>query len=277
MVRAVDAPSKSTYVLVRFTYGDPDSPSYKAYTNWSFDVPGSPVYVSEPTMELKVPENDGIFSGKTLDISLPLTNSWFADLVSGVPQSPVNVLAEEVTIPDIGGDTSSRRFFFRGDLIRTIKNFQGKGNYSIAKFASIKNRLEIPMGLPANHHCVWTLYGAGCLIDPGAHTVLLTVDAIDGKVLTTTTSPSKTGKYFHRGFIEYQGLRIGIKDWSDSELDTFYMVKAPPQAWIGKAVTVLAGCDKTITTCRDRFARESNFGGFGYAIPSHNALLENPG
>lgn len=277
MVRAVDAPSKSTYVLVRFTYGDPASPSYKAYTNWSFDVPGSPVYVSEPTMELKVPENDGILGGKTLDISLPLTNSWFATLVSGVPHSPVFVQAEEITVPDTGGDTSSRRIFFRGQLVRTIKNFQGKGNYSVAKFSSIKSRLDIPMGLAANHHCVWTLYGAGCLQPKGAHTSLLTVDNIDGKVLTTTTSPAKTGKYFHRGYIEYEGLRIGIKDWSDSELDTFYMVKAPPQSWIGKVVEVLAGCDKTTTTCNARFSRLLQFGGFGYAIPSHNPLIENPG
>jgi hypothetical protein len=277
MVRAVDAPSKSTYALVRFTYGDPGSPSYKAFTNWSFDIPGSPTYVSEPTMEVKPPENDGIFGGKTLDISLPLSNSWFADLVSGTPQALVSVQVEEITVPDVGGDTSSRRIFFRGEMVRTIKNFQGRGNYSVAKFASIKSRLDIPMGLAANHHCVWTLFGKGCIKGKTGFSNLLTVDTIDGKVLTTTTSPARTGKFFHRGYIEYQGLRIGIKDWSDSALDTFYMVKAPPTSWAGKVVTCWAGCDKTITTCRARFANEINFGGLGYAIPSHNPLIENPG
>jgi hypothetical protein len=277
MARAVDTASKDCYTLVRFQYGDPGSPSYIAFTNWSFNIPGSPVYTSEPTMEVTVPENDGILSTTTLDISLPATNSWFANLVSGTPQAPVFVIAEEITKPDIGGDTSSRRIFFRGQLNRTIKNYQGKGNQSIAKFISAKGKLDLPMGVPANHHCAWTLFGPGCQLPKAGFSDSLTIDTVDGKVITTTTSSVRTGKFFHRGYIEYEGLRIGIKDWDDSDPDTFYMIKTPPQSWIGKTVTIWAGCDKTLTTCQDRFNWESYFGGMGYAIPAYNPLIENPG
>jgi len=277
MVRAVDRPSKDTYVLVRFTYGDPSNPSYIAYTNWTSDVPGNPVYTSEPRLEITTPENNGTFEEKTLDVSLPSDNSWFANLVSGIALSPTYIQAEEITKPDEGGDTSSRRIFFKGQLIRTIKNYQGRSDKSIAKFMSIKSRLDIPLGIPANHHCAWTLFGKGCNKGKSGFSNLLTVDSIDGKVLTTTTSPSRTGKFFHRGYIEYQGLRIGIRDWSDSAQDTFYLVKPPPQTLIGKVIQVWAGCDKTITTCRARFFNEINFGGMGYAIPAYNPLIENPG
>ena len=218
MARAVDKPSKDTYTLVRFEYGNPASPSYVAYTNWTADIPGSPVYTSEPTMEITVPENDGILSDKTLDISLPMTNSWFADLVSGTAQAPTYVTVEEITKPEEGGDTASRRIFFRGQLVRTIQNYQGKGESSIAKFASIKSRLNIPMGVAANHHCVWTLFGKGCQKSKTGMSNSLVVDTIDGKVLTTTTSPpARTGKFFHRGYLERNGVRIGIKDWDDSD------------------------------------------------------------
>lgn len=277
MARAVDRPSKDTYLLARFEYGDPDDPDSIAFTNWTSDVPGNPVYTSEPRMEIKVPENNGTFEQKYLDVSMPLSVSWFNDLVNGEPKAPVFIQAEEITKPIEGGDSSSRRVFFRGQLMRTIQNYQGRSDRSIAKFMSVKSRLDIALGIPANHHCAWTLFGKGCNRGKSGFSNLLTVDTIDGKVLTTTTSPSRTGKFFHRGYIEYQGLRIGIRDWDASSADTFYLVKTPPQDWIGKTMEFWAGCDKTITTCRARFFNESNFGGMGYAIPAYNPLIENPG
>lgn len=277
MARAVDTASKDTYVLVRFTYGDPDDPDYIAFTNWTSDIPGSPVYTSMPTMELTIPENNGILDDRPLDISLPMTNSWFAALVNGEPKSPTYVVAEEITKPDAGGDTSSKRIFYRGELVRTIKNHQGRSNNSLARFSSIKGRLDIPLGVPANHHCAWTLFGPGCQLPSAGFSDSLTIDTIDGKVLTTTTSSARTGKFFHRGYIEYEGVRIGIRDWDDSDPDTFYLLKLPPASWVGKTATFWAGCDKTLTTCKDRFNWESYFGGMGYAIPAYNPLIENPG
>lgn len=276
MARAVDKPSKDTYLLIRFTYGDPGDPDYIAFTNWTSDIPGNPIYTSEPRLEVKIPENTGTFENKSLDVMMPLSVSWFNDLVNGEPKAPVYIQAEEITKPIEGGDTSSRRIFFKGQLMRTIQNYQGRSDRSIAKFMSIKSRLDIPLGIPANHHCAWTLFGNGCNKSKSGFSNVLTVDTIDGKVLTTTTSPSRTGKFFHRGYIEYEGLRIGIRDWNDTEADTFYLVKPAPQSWIGKTVQVWAGCDKTIATCRARFANEINFGGMGYTIPAYNPLIENP-
>lgn len=277
MARAVDQATKDTYVLVRFEYGDPSSPSYIAFTNWTFDIPGSPVYTSEPALELTVPTNDGLLDEKLLEVSLPISHSWFADLVSGVAQSPTFIIAEEITKPDAGGDTASRRIFFRGELTRTIKNYQGRSDYSIAAFSSAKSVLDFPLGVPATHHCAWTLFGAGCSKSKSGMNNFLTIDSVDGKVLTTTTtSPSRTGKFFHRGYAEYNGVRIGIRDWNAANADTFYLVKQPPASWTGKSVNFWAGCDKTIQTCRTRHSNEDNFGGMGYAMPAHNPILENP-
>jgi hypothetical protein len=260
MVRAVDSPRKDCYALIKFTYGNPNSPSYKAYTNWTEDLPGNPIFTSIPTMELTVPDNTGTLESKVLQISLPITDSWFAEIISGVAIAPVFVDAMEITKPVTGGESSSLRYFFKGRLIRTVKNLNGKPNYGLAEFANIKTRLQIPMGLPANHHCVWTLFGRGCAKSSSGFYNGLTVNTIVGKTLTTTTNPPRTGTFFHRGYIVKDGIRIGIRWWDDSAPDTFYLIKPPPLSWIGKGILAYAGCDKTIETCRARFGNEPNFG-----------------
>ena len=277
MSRSLDRPTKDCFSLVRFQYGDPSNPSYIAFTNWSFNIPGNPVYTSEPRLELSVPENNGTLQPVYLDVFLPMSNSWFANIVSGIPLAPVKIQAAEFTKPTSGGDISTLRKFFRGELDRTIKNYQGRADRSVARFNNIKHRLDIPLGLQANAQCIWTLFGSGCLKGKTGYSNFLVVDTVDGKILTTTTSPSRTGKFFHRGYLEYQGLRIGIRDWNDSAADTFYLVKMPPKSWEGKMITAWAGCDKTIETCRARFDNEIQFCAPGYAMPSYNALIENAG
>jgi hypothetical protein len=49
----------------------------------------------------------------------------------------------------------------------------------------------------------------------------------------------------------------------------------PESVTIGDAFTVTAGCDKTFTTCRDRFGNADNFRGFPH-IPGNDFVLSYP-
>jgi hypothetical protein len=58
----------------------------------------------------------------------------------------------------------------------------------------------------------------------------------------------------------------------------FRLAEVPPTDWIGGSadITFVAGCDKTIETCRARFSQEENFSGIGYGMQPYNPNWESP-
>lgn len=272
---AYASPEKESFVLVQFRYGDIASPYYARYTDWNEEYVGG--YAPTPSMVVKWPENSGTFDERTLNIELPL-DSFTDPASSGVAHAPMFVTVQEITRALTGGPQATNLVPFKGRVDRVIRNYQGRANRVLFKCLPRKSRLDLPLGLPCNHHCVWTLFGPGCFLSSAGKTALALVDSIDGKVLTSSAG-SITGrpdKWWHRGYAKYDGLRIGIHNWSLSDPTKLYMREQPPASWAGKLVTFFPGCDKTIETCRDRHNNEEHFAGVGYAIPAYNPLLENP-
>lgn len=275
MTFAYAQPEKESFVLVEFAYGDSNDQTIVRYTDWQEDYVGG--YVSNPSMSVKLPENAGTFDERMCEIELTLND--FADLASnGVAHSPIYVSVQEITRPLSGGPQATNLVAFKGRVVTTIRNYQGRSNRVLFKALTIKGRLEIPLALSCNHHCPWTLFDRGCQLNPGLFVEAGTITAIDGKVLTTVSASviGKADKYWHRGYVEFEGLKIGIQNWSSADSHNFYLVRKAPESWLGASVTFVAGCDKTIETCRSRFSNEAHFGGVGYAIPPYNPLLENP-
>lgn len=276
MSLAINQPEKEVYTIVKLTYGNPSSLSYKAFTDWPTDIPANPTYVATPAMEIKIPANNGILDEKTLNLALPW-DSWLEEVVNGLALAPMKISVAEITKPIEGGPQATFRYVFTGKLIRAIKNYQGRLDKAVLQFTTIKSRLDIPLGITANTHCVWTLFRSPCGANSASYNASVTIDDVDGKILTVKSDPNKTGKYFHRGVMERQGVRISIQDWDASSPLTFYLVKAPPTDWVEDVVlTAYAGCDRTLTTCITRFSQEINFGGIGYKMPSYNPMTQSP-
>jgi len=286
MVNAVDQPEKSSYTLIKFKYGDPSSYSYKAYTDWTSNVPGDPEFVSTPNLEIEDIENTGhIGKEKTINISIPYINAgiivdtFIQELISGNAHSPVFISIWEITKSVQGSAAGTKRFLFKGRVIQTTKNYKGNAQKAILNCASAKSSLEVSLGIPAEHHCAWTLYTPDlCKLSKSGRYHIYTVDNIDGKTLQTTTIPSQTGDYFFRGWVEYDGLRIDIQQWDGdgTEPDIFYLVRQPPASWVGKVVFFYKGCNKTIEDCDTKHFNEFSFGGMGYAMLVYDPILENP-
>ena len=55
---------------------------------------------------------------------------------------------------------------------------------------------------------------------------------------------------------------------------TFVLSKTPPASWLGQAVTVAPGCDKSLFTCDNRYLNVTSFGGFGTFMPVRNVVTE---
>jgi hypothetical protein len=272
MARAIDHSSKRTWQKVLFTYGDA---STKAYTNWTRDIAGTPEFESVPAMEVKLPENNGTLEAVHLSITLP--RDTFTDRISGgLAHSPCFVQVwESITDPDLVLDATELILWY-GQVTSTIKHPNGHQNRVEIRSQLQKTRLDIPLGLQANHQCIWTLGGGYC----GATLVQktgLTVTDITGRILTVASldTASLEDRHFHRGYLVFDNLRLAIRDWRLADPLAFLLARQAPVEWIGEAVTAVSGCDKSIETCRRRYNAEEWFMGMGHAIPAYNPIIEN--
>ncbi len=272
---AYEQSEKESFLLVTFTYGDPDAPTTALYTDWQEDYVGG--FISTPNMEVKLPENTGTFEEKPCTIELTRDN-FSGTLGSGIAHSPCYVRVREITRSLSGGPQASDLTVFNGRVVSTVKNYQGRSDRILIRALPQKSRMEVALALPCNHHCIWTLFGRGCALSRAAFKVLGTISAIDGKQITTATAgiTGKPDKYWHRGYVEYDGLRIGIQNWTLADATHLFLVRRPPDSWIGPTLDFYPGCDKTVETCIARFNNEDQFGGVGYAIPPYNPLIEDP-
>lgn len=281
--------------------------TFQRFTNWSSDVfVNGQKYTSLVTMGIELPNNTGVFKEKDAGIELPFTANGFTDKSSnGEPFAPMFLTIYEFARPVDGSNQSSDLLtLFAGRVIRTLRNYQGRNGVVRYEAQSAKSRLNVPLGLVANHHCVWTLGGRGCaglgFTAGGSPIVGASVFYSQQRIGTVTTITGKrvtladifddgsgdlnmfpwstlTAGFWSRGFLERKGVRLLIRQWlKPGATNTFDLVREPPAEWINQRVRLYPGCDKTVQTCRSRWNNEAQFGGMGYAVPAYNPILESP-
>lgn len=283
MSRAIDQSTKRSFLLVTFNYGDPET--VVKYTDRAGDYLDFP---AQPAMQVSVPPNDGTLDDKPCRVILPI-DDFSRRISDGLPHAPVSLLVREIVLPASGGaQQASALTLFRGRVTQTIRNYQSRADTVAVEALQAKSRLKVALGLPCNHHCVFTLFGAGCSTGAFGEPALAdevqtgTIDAVDGRRVTISglSAHPSDPKFWHRGYVRIGGerdLRILIRDW-DGDLDAtlFHLASRPPSDWLGLPVFVTPGCDKTPETCDGRWDNLENFGGYGYAIPAYNPVIENP-
>lgn len=274
-------PQKQSFLLLEFKYGDPVAPTYTRFTDQSSDVDAlGSKWSAVPDMDVRIPSNIGTLADKQLEIEMKLQSGFLTNVSSGEPHSPVRVTLSEMSIAADDGSGPQTIVLFVGKLTNVRRNPGGHSESVRLIAVHSKARMAIPLGLPANHHCVWTFTERGCAKSPVGLRESGTLTVLTGKVATITGladhSADTTSRYWHMGYVEKDGLRITIRDWEQAAATTFYLAKEPPASWVGATVRVFPGCDKTIETCRARWSNEANFGGFGYAIPAYHPVYENP-
>lgn len=279
MVKSNARPEKQSYVLVKFFHGA-NGATQERYTDWQQAFLG---HKATPKMELEIPDNEGTFDDRELRIVLP-ADAFSSRAANGLPHSPIYVQVDEFSEGLFTGDQNTQLVLFKGRVVRTIANFQGRPN-TIAFFClPIKSRLDIPMGLPCNHHCVWTLFGRGCGLNEAIFDIQTEIASVDGQEVTITdstfTTPAASDpRYWRRGYLEKDGLRISIRDYDyNTDPTKVQMARRVPDDWVGGSndIRAVPGCDKTVETCRARYNNEEHFGGIGYAIPAYQPNIESP-
>lgn len=267
----IGSSEKLSVFLAEFRWGDPASPTYYRLTDFTSDISfQSLTFGAEPRFELKGLEISGIFdSDKPVQFTIPMITGGISDLATqGQKHSPIYVTLWEKLFSTTGG-VDQVLTLFKGKVIRTVRNFNGRPEFVLFEAFGTKQRLGIPLGLIASHNCQWPFGGRGCGIAVPTENGTATV--INAKTLTITGLAGHVDRYWHRGFVERDGLRIPIRDWLNGT--DFELMSEAPADWAGHTVKVYAGCDKTIAKCRF-WGNEAQFSGFGMAIPDHNPNFE---
>ena len=273
MARAIDQQSKKSYYKVLFSYG---VSSQKGYTNWTRAISGTPNYDSFPAMDIRLPENTGTLEEGAHLIIQMARDSFSERLGGGVPHSPCKVEVWDITdaidpLTDVGTELK----VWSGMVTRTVKHPNGQRNRVEIRSQLQKNRLDVPLGVPATHQCNRTLGVGLChatLVEvPGLEVVSILPRSLEVDAMSTA---GLEDRHFQRGYLLLDGLRLAIRDWRIATPKIFYLARQAPAEWLGEDITAVSGCDKSIETCRRRYSSEEDFFGLGYSIPPYSPILE---
>lgn len=265
------ASEKKPQNFVEFRYGDPASPTYTRYTDWTFDTTFQSVnFVARPELKIESVQASGVLDDADLILSLKIDPGSFEDRVSkGIERSRIFVTVwEQVAGSD--GSPVQVLTLFRGRIFEAARNDGGRMGWVRFKARSLKQRLEIPLGIPATDQCPWQLGGRGCGVAITPESGTLTV--VSGKTVTITGLAGHVNRYWNRGYISRLGHQIMIRDWLSGT--SFELAAEPPADWVGQAVTVVPGCDKSKDTCNTVWGNLANFGGIGLGIPIRHPSFE---
>jgi hypothetical protein len=278
---ALDKDSASQYtILIQFTWGDSN---VARYAQWNSDVAisGLGTFISEPTLEADVGLQHGGIEDKPSSVKISSAVEPIAEIVRGFAHAPVNVVVWQVDPFDPG---TTLRELIRGDIGRVKKNPGGVA--AIVKFTvvDIKSKLDTQIGLYTTPTCQW-IFGdpLTCQYALAANTKACNITGYQTSARNEITvggfsggAPDLTNLRWARGYIDVDGLRIMIREVIDNGDGTadIKLGRIPPPSWDGAtSVSMVPGCNKQLSTCRDIHDNEANFLAPGISIPAYNPVL----
>lgn len=175
-------------------------------------------------------------------------------------------------------------------VVGTMHVFQGQVSDAYPERtkirATIKSTLELlAQPFPRNVYqsvCNRTVYDAGCGVAKAGFTATGTIVASPAPTLTSfKTGNAQAAGYFDQGVITFtSGLNAGLKRTVkryDPATGFTFALPLPVAPAAGDTISVFAGCDKTLATCRTKFANEGKFRGFPWVPNPETAAPAVPG
>ncbi len=111
--------------------------------------------------------------------------------------------------------------------------------------------------------CPHVLYGNRCRVDPTAFDLGTTIASLgpDANQYVLSSDGGNPDGWFAAGvlYVDATGQRGFIQEHTGN---TVRLLQAIPGLAATDAVTIFAGCDRTVETCRDKFDNVAEFGGF---------------
>lgn len=170
-------------------------------------------------------------------------------------------------------NVSTRMVVARGS-VGEVKRFETAFS---TEFRSMAHRLNQKSGRTYQRYCDANLGDARCGKNLASSTFTLavgTVTAADERLLSVTGAEAYTDGWFDRGLLTVltgsaAGLIIEVKEHAGVGIELWTTPSS--QIMAGDTVKIVAGCDKSYSTCKAKFSNGVNFRGFPY-IPGNDIL-----
>lgn len=123
--------------------------------------------------------------------------------------------------------------------------------------------------------CRYALFDNQCTLSAAAFALPCTVTGIVSLTQVAISLPDRVQDYFALGNAAFTGgLNAGLRMMVRSSLTSHvtFLAPLPFTIAIGDAITLTPGCDKTQSTCQNKFNNLPNFGGFPYIPAAETAV-----
>lgn len=255
----------------------------------------------------KISRTDGVVMGFTsLDIDLVIDSVTYISIAGFTPSSTENNDSFAVPNMDVQGITETG-YITADDLLAGRYDFAEveifKVNYKdltqghileqrgrlgevrmqkdtfIAELRGITQSLQQSFGQLYSPSCRAILGDAKCQVSLASFTFAATVTSVTSTLIFSASALSQEAGYFTEGFIEWtsgnnNGLKKEVKEFANIQI-----VLAEPMPYLiqpGDTFNAIAGCDKTLNTCKGKFNNVVNFRGEPH-VPGTDAILKTAG
>lgn len=164
------------------------------------------------------------------------------------------------------------------------KGWMGEVNISNNKFSAelhgLTDRYRQTIGELYSPSCRAILGDARCKVDLGPFTVTGTITAVTSNSVFEDNTRAEAAGYFGQGEITFtsgnnNGLSMEVKLFGLGG-DIITVLPMPYDVQIGDSYSMVAGCDKTFKTCKEKFDNAINFRGEPH-VPGTDQLLKTSG
>lgn len=267
-----------------------------SYANYEYSKQdGDPVYRVEFALR------DGLYRRTTeRNIVLDSDGSWMPSPIKFSGFSQTNELAKDPLLITLPRDDVFAQLFVGGvpDQITTVTVFklhesdaslqvntcwkgrvtgtEREGDGVVLHCENISSSMRRP-GLRGRYqkNCRHALYHRGCFLNDYDFATVATADAVSGYVVTVpdANDSSTPDGYYTGGILELDNGDRGYITRHVADQVTLIQPMSHLNSEIAgsgsAAVTLYPGCDRTMTTCKEKFNNLSNHGGFAW-IPGKN-------
>ncbi len=211
-----------------------------------------------------------------LQITVPVDTEAISQFKTYYPDDPMNVRIRRAHRDSNGDPDAAAYITFWIGRIKLVEFGQENATITCDPLeAAIDNMI---LRYHYQRQCNHNLYGIHCQVDRAAFTTTVAVVSVVGSVYTVTGDdfadkqtaawPNGSADWWIAGEAIINGARRMITATSASP-PTLSLTSPIQGIGPGSILTIYAGCDKSITTCKEKFNNAVNNGSFPY-VPGAN-------
>jgi len=247
------------------------------YTGSTYPVIKGATFSAEPLSDItKVSASQ---ARGDLEIDMPSDNPAAMIYYAVPPDRSIDVVIYQCDLQDVDITTAK---WWTG-LVRSCATVGDETKFTCETRYSRAKR-QATAGREFRRECSWQLFGAGCGLDKTAFKDAATIAelAVSGDALKVKVemAAQRVADYFAAGLVDagersqrIESSTSGTASGSGTYYHTLTLALPLPGVAVDDAVDVYPGCDKSTSTCDNKFSNITRFGGFPF-IGSKNPFTD---